>query len=803
MKPEEKAGDTNSKSISILGNIAMTQGASPESRIPHQSTTNQAKAHRQETTMSSIMNITHLGTPETEYATFLASKRITAQTRGLHVAIEDINGDLFPFQRKLVQWALRKGRAALFADTGLGKSRMQIEFARLTGERTLILAPLSVARQTVSEASKIGVLAHYTRSGDDLIDGINITNYEMLAHFNPDDFGCVVLDESSILKSLDGKIKAQLIEMFAETPYRLCCTATPAPNDIAEIANHAEFLGILSRVEMLATFFVHDSSNGAGDGWRIKGHAHDAFYQWLASWSMSVKKPSDLGFDDTGYILPPLDIEPVVLGTAYVPEGQLFYTGLKGIQDRTKARRGTIAERVQCAADIVQSNDEQWLLWCGMNDESSTLHRLIPGSVEIVGSDSPDAKIAAIEAFQRGDVRVLITKPRIAGYGINLQNCRNMAFVGIGDSFESYYQCIRRCYRFGQHSPVTVKIIISEIEQEIFENVTRKEEEALMMSNRLIEHVQKFERDELDAQETRDPYTTNTIKNDNYTLMLGDSCERLAEVADNSVDLSVFSPPFANLYVYSPSDRDLGNSRDTEEFHRHFGYIIDHLIRVTKPGRNVCVHVQQIAATLINDGYIGMKDFRGGVINQFIEHGFVYHGEVCIDKNPQAQAIRTKAKGLMFAQLRKDASWMRPGMADYILVFRKPGENAVAVHPDITNDEWIQWAHPVWYGINESDTLNAVEGRDEKDERHICPLQLGTIERCVRLWSNPGETVLSPFAGIGSEGYESLRHGRKFVGVELKPSYFSAAHKNLDRIVKQKTQTTLFDFSDSDEGITA
>lgn len=729
-----------------------------------------------------------------DYQAFLAHKAGLPHLSGIEIDAEMINPMLFPFQRNLVQWSLQKGRAALFADTGLGKTYMQLEFARLTGQRSLILAPLSVARQTVHEAVKIGIEAHYTRSGSNLTSGINIANYEMLDHFNPADFGTVILDESSILKSLDGKIRSRLIEMFADVPYRLCCTATPAPNDIAEIANHAEFLGVMSRTEMLAMFFVHNSDSGSGSGWRLKGHAQDAFYRWLASWSMSIKKPSDLGFDDAGYILPGLSVEPVIVGTAFTPEGQLFYSGLKGIQDRSQARKGTIAERVQRAVDLVQSNHEQWILWTGMNDESTALARLIPDSIEITGSDMPDAKIAAIEAFQDGRYRVLVTKARIAGYGINLQNCHNMAFVGIGDSFESYYQCIRRCYRFGQQYPVNVKIILSEVEQEIYANVMRKEHEAIEMSEQLIEHVQSFERTEITQTTQRQGnYNTATVKTSEYALMLGDSCERMAEVATNSIDLSVFSPPFQSLYTYSPTERDLGNSRNADEFYRHFDYIIDHLLRVTKPGRNCCVHVQQIAASLTKDGFIGLKDFRGEVIAAFSNRGFIYHGEICIDKNPQAQAIRTKAKGLLFAQLRKDASWMRPGLADYILVFRKPGENAVPVHPDMTNEEWIAWAHPVWYGIKESDTLNTAEGCDEKDERHVCPLQLGTIERCIRLWSNPGETVFSPFAGIGSEGYESLRLGRKFVGIELKESYFNVAKRNLERVIRERNQATLFD----------
>jgi DNA modification methylase len=727
-----------------------------------------------------------------DYIEFLASKRTISQTVGIEVSLDEIHPLLFPFQRTLVQWALRKGRAALFADTGLGKTLMQAEWARLTGQRALIVAPLSVARQTVNEAAKIGVLVHYTRSGNDLIEGINITNYEMISHFNPDDFGAVVLDESSILKSIDGETKSLLIEMFSSTPYRLACTATPAPNDQVEIANHAEFLGVMSRTEMLATFFVHDSANGSGTGWRLKGHAYDAFYKWMASWSMSIKKPSDLGFSDDGYILPALSVERVIVGTDYAPTDQLFFTGLKGITDRSRARKGTIEERVQCAVDLVSYDADQWILWCGMNDESAALARSIPDSIEITGSDSPDAKIAAIEAFQRGDVRVLVTKPKIAGFGINLQNCHKMAFVGIGDSFESYYQCLRRCFRFGQQYPVQSYVIISEIEQEIYQNVIRKEQEAASMSEQLIARVKSFEREEIEQSALREEYATSTVKNSHYTLMQGDSCERLAEIPDSSVGLTVTSIPFQDLYCYSPTERDLGNSKGASEFYQHLSYIIAETLRVTQPGRDACVHVQQVAASLVKDGFIGLKDFRGEVVRAFCDQGWIYHGEITVDKNPQAQAVRTKAKGLLFVQLRKDSSWMRPGLADYILIFRKPGENATPIHTDLTNDEWIKFAHPVWYDIRESDTLNAAEARESDDEKHVCPLQLSLIERCIRLWSNPGELVLDPFMGIGSTGYEAIHHGRRFVGCELKPAYAQAARKNMDRMIRSQAQVTLW-----------
>jgi len=287
-----------------------------------------------------------------------------------------------------------------------------------------------------------------------------------------------------------------------------------------------------------------------------------------------------------------------------------------------------------------------------------------------------------------------------------------------------------------------------------------------------------------------DPYVTDDASGQSWRLMLGDACERLAEVDDASVDLSVFSPPFASLYTYSPTARDLGNCRTREEFLEHFAFVIDHLARVTKPGRLAAVHVQQLSTTKATHGVIGLTDFRGQVIQAFQAGGFVFHGEVTVDKDPQAQAIRTKAQALMFNTLHRDSSMTRPAMADYVLMFRAPGENAVPIQPDVSNEEWIQWARPVWLGIRETDTLNVRAGREEADERHICPLQLPLIERIVRLWSNRGELVLSPFAGIGSEGVVAVRLARRFVGVELKASYFETARRNLE---EQESKVSLFD----------
>jgi DNA modification methylase/superfamily II DNA or RNA helicase len=726
-----------------------------------------------------------------KYSNFLESKTIKAINAG--VEARNLNSNLFPFQLDLVRWALRKGRAAIFADTGLGKTLMQLAWAENAAQNVLILAPLAVARQTVSEGGRFGIEVNYARSQAEVKPGITITNYEMLKHFDATYFGAVALDESSILKSFEGKTRTALIETFKDTPMRLACSATPAPNDIAELANHAEFLGLMSRAEMLATFFVHDDK-----GWRLKGHAKESFYQWLASWGMTLKKPSDLGYSDEGYELPALTIKAKFIQTDYKQPGRLFPAELKGITERAAVRRETVLSRAQAAAAYVNAEpNKQWLIWCGLNDEGRIIGSLIEGSEVIEGSHSPEEKADALTRFAEGNLRVLITKPSIAGFGMNFQKCSRMAFVGLSDSYEQYYQAIRRCYRFGQKRHVEVYIVLTDLESAIYDNVIRKESEASRMASELVSHIAAYERAEIQHERVKFMYETKDVEGENWKLLLGDSAERLKDIDAHSIDLSIFSPPFGSLYTYSPTERDLGNSRSDSEFWQHFGYISKELLRVVKPGRNVCVHVQQIATQKAKDGVIGLKDFRGDTIRHFQDAGFIYHGEVCIDKDPQAQAIRTHSKALLFAQLRKDSSWSRPALADYILIFRAPGENAVPVHPELTNDEWIEWARPIWYGIKESDTLNVQEARSKDDERHICPLQLGTIERCVRLWSNPGETILSPFAGIGSEGHEAVKNGRKFRGVELKPEYFNVAVHNLRRAEREAHDMDLFSMAES------
>lgn len=435
------------------------------------------------------------------YADFLATKRRV--WTGLGHEPGALPPQLYEWQAAIVRWALRKGRAAIWADCGLGKSFMQVAWADALGVPTIFLAPLCVAEQTVSEAAKLGIELRYAREQADA-DGARlvITNYERLEKFDVSRFQAVVLDESSILKAFDGKTRTKLIETFAGTTYRLCCTATPSPNDISELANHAEFLGLMTRPEFLATWFLRiNEGHRTTDhhGWRMKRHAVTPFYRWLASWAMAMRRPSDLGYADDGFLLPPLRIAERVVECHAPISGALFpEAGLKGIQGRLAARRGSIGDRVDAVTDLV-TDGQQWVCWCGLNEESTALARAIPGAVEVRGDDSYSEKVGAVQAFLRGDVRVIVSKAKILGFGLNLQRCARMVFVGLSDSYESYYQCIRRCWRYGQTRPVEAWIVVSEAEQLIVANVRQKEAKADALAAQLLGHMRVFERQEVCA----------------------------------------------------------------------------------------------------------------------------------------------------------------------------------------------------------------------------------------------------------------------------------------------------------------
>jgi len=422
------------------------------------------------------------------YADFLATKKRNLEPSGVNIACGAINPKLHDWQNAITEWALNRGRAAIFADCGLGKTFMQLEWARLIGERCLIVAPLSVARQTVNEAVKLDMKVTYARSENEAPStGITITNYEMLAHFDLARWPAVVLDESSILKNVDGTTRKQLTQQTRTVPYRLACTATPAPNDVSELCNHAEFVGALPRNEMLAAFFVHDDT-----GWRPKGHAIDRMYEWMANWSVSLRNPADLGWDGSDYVLPSLRVTPEVVDVEIESEGQLFATDLGGIGGRSKVRRETLGARVERTVDLID-HDDQVIVWCGLNAEAESVESHVDDAMNVEGSWTPERKADALEAFQNGDIRVLVTKPKIAGFGMNFQNCHRMVFLGLSDSWESYYQSIRRCWRFGQTKTVDARVVVSDIEQQIVHNIRHKEAQAAHTANALARysHVRK------------------------------------------------------------------------------------------------------------------------------------------------------------------------------------------------------------------------------------------------------------------------------------------------------------------------
>lgn len=434
------------------------------------------------------------------YAEFLASKRRVFIGQGLEAPA--LPAALYPWQAAVVRWALKKGRAAIFADCGLGKTLMQVAWAHALNVPALILAPLCVAEQTVAEAARFGIPVAYATDGAHVADRITITNYERLDRFDPSRFQAVVLDESSILKAFDGQTRTALIRAFAETPYRLCCTATPSPNDISELANHAEFLGLMTRPEFLATWFIRIDQGQRTThhhGWRMKRHAVEPFYRWMASWAMALRSPSDLGYDDTGFQLPPLTIQEELLpstgpiGDALFPE-----MGLKGLSGRIAARKTALTDRVVRLQELT-AREGQWVLWCGLNAESDALAKAIPDAVNVSGDDSYSEKVGAIQSFTAGRIRALISKPKILGFGMNFQHCHQMAFVGLSDSYETYYQCIRRCWRYGQRHPVRVHVVVSEAERMVVENVRRKEANALSLAERLLTHLRDYEREEVTA----------------------------------------------------------------------------------------------------------------------------------------------------------------------------------------------------------------------------------------------------------------------------------------------------------------
>lgn len=730
-----------------------------------------------------------------EYQTFLEQKKQTRVESGFNVTESDLNPALFPFQKYCVIRALAAGKFALFEDCGLGKTIQQLEWAQKVCERidkpVLILAPLAVISQTIKEGEKFGYVVNEIGDMDyqqDMETGIYITNYDNMEHIEAYHFGGVVLDESSILKNFQGKTRTALIDEFRNTPYKLACTATPSPNDTTEICNHSEFLDVMSRTEMLAMYFVHDG--GSTSDWRLKGHAKQMFWDFVSTWAVMLNKPSDIGYDDEGYDLPPLNVVQEIVETPKRDNGMLFNTTAVSATEYHKELRETYQIRLDRVAEMVNARPtENFIIWIGHDDEGKYLRQLLPDAIEVKGSDSKQFKKDMLLGFGRGEFRVLITKLKIAQFGLNYQNCHNQIYASLDFSFEATYQGIRRSYRFGQTEQVNIYLITTDTMQNVKDAFDKKQAAFREMQEAMTTAMNRNIKNQISLKRME---VTNEYKSDYCHIKLGDCVQLIQQVPDESVGFSIFSPPFAELYTYSDKLEDMGNSKDYKEFFTAFKFLVSELYRVMWSGRNVAVHCMDLPIQKGKEGFIGLRDFSGMILQAFEEVGFIYHSRVTIWKNPVTEMQRTKALGLLHKQVKKDSAMSRVGIPDYLMVFRKEGEHDHPVHCDISVDTWQKWASPVWMDIDYGRTLNAQSGRDSNDEKHICPLQLDTIERAINLWSNEGDTVLTPFLGIGSEVYSAIKLNRYGIGFELKESYFNEAIKNCRGCEVESHQPTLF-----------
>lgn len=730
------------------------------------------------------------------YNDFLKKKQKTVVQSGFEIDEDKLNDMLFNFQKFTVKRALKAGKYAIFADTGQGKTPMQLEIAKQvlikTNKPVLILAPLAVTGQTIEQGDKFHIKIERLKS-QDVENKIYITNYEQVENVNADLFGCVCLDESSILKNETGKYRNLLIEKFKLTPYKFCFSATPSPNDPMELGNHSEFLDVMSFNEMLAMFFVHDA--GETQKWRLKGHAVNRFYEFVSTWAIMYSHPRDIGFEVDGFDLPELEIIERQVSTP-IPEGMLFSGLAVNATDYNSSLRDTESQRIAETLEIVKNipKNEPIIIWTKQNDEAKNIFsKLVDLGYEcrnVQGSDSPEKKEKELLGFAHNEYQILITKQSIASQGLNYQNCAYQIFNSIDFSFEQSYQAMRRSWRFGQKRKVTCYMVTTDRMINVVKIQQDKHLSFKTMQKQMTKAVNKNLNNQITI-ESRDK--SETVITENYHLMRGDCVERSKEVNDNAADLVVFSPPFSELYTYSSHVEDMGNSTDYEQFEEHFKFLIPELKRILKPGRICAVHCMDLPIQKGKEGYIGLRDFSGMLIKWFQDCGFIYHSRCTIWKDPVVEMQRTKALGLLHKQVKKDSSMSRVGIPDYILFFRNDGENVIPItNEHIPVDLWQKIASPVWYDIDYSRTLNYREGRQSEDEKHICPLQLDTIERIILLYSNKGETVFSPFGGIGSEGYQALKMGRKSISIELKESYFDLNVRNHNSANEEKSQLTLF-----------
>lgn len=736
------------------------------------------------------MNDTLISDP---YIEFLESKQKAHIQSGFEVYESDLNVNLFSFQKFITKRALKAGRYAIFADCGLGKTIMQLDWsdkvANKTGKPVLILCPLAVSGQTIDEGNKFGIeVKRYGEIGGN----IYISNYEQLENIDCSIFSGVVLDESSILKNFNGATYKKLCDLFAKTPYKLCCTATPSPNDAIELTNHSEFLGIMPSSQVLAMYFTRDGGIDMVK-WKLKGHATKHYWAWANSWAIMLDKPQDIGFEMKGYDLPSLNIIEKKIITEKRDNGSLFNNTAISATNFNSELRLTKTERLKLVVDIIKSKpNENFIVWIKQNEEGEMLRKLLPDAIEVKGSDTNEWKEKHLLGFAKNEFKILISKTKIASFGLNFQNCNNQIFASLDFSFEGLYQAMRRSYRFGQKKEVNIYLITTDTMMNVGQSIERKQKQFLKMKEEMINAMDNgFKGIRLSSLEL----DTLEEKNEWYHIKRGDCVQLIKNVPDESIGLSVFSPPFADLFTYSSHLEDMGNSSDYNEFLVQFKFLVKELYRVVISGRNVAVHCMDLPIQKGKEGFIGLRDFSGMILRSFEDVGFIYASRVTIWKDPVIEMQRTKALGLLHKQIKKDSTMSRVGIPDYVLIFRKDGErNNPVTNTELPVNLWQQYASPVWMDIDYGKTLQGYRnGRDDNDEKHIAPLQLQTIERLIHLYSNKGDTILTPFMGIGSEVYQAVKMGRKGVGFELKESYYDLAKKNLQESLLLKNQKSIFD----------
>ena len=732
-----------------------------------------------------------------EYQKFLEGKFKVHQNSGFEIELDSINPILFPHQKIAVKKALEKGRFALFLDTGLGKTLCELEWAKHiynhTKKPVLIICPLAVSGQIIEEGRKFGYDINRLNLQKGIETIINVINFEQLSNVDVSLFSGIVIDESSILKSFTGALRNLIIKTFKDFKFKLACTATPSPNEYTEIGNHSEFLGVLDSSDMLTKFFSNDTSEASK--FTLKGHAKKDFFRWLNSWGLCLTKPSDLGFSDLGYDLPPLNIIEYEIFTEKKDNGKLFNDTSVNATNFNQELRNTMEARLNKVAEIVNNSTDNFIIWIKQNDEADYLKKLIPDAIEVRGSELPETKEKKLLGFGKNEFRVMITKTKIAQFGLNYQNCNNQVFASLDFSFEGTYQAIRRCYRFGQTKEVNIHIVKTDTMKNVSDIIKQKESEFNIMRKEMINELAN----DLDFRLKLD-YTHQVVKAPDYEIHKGDSIELIDLIDDNSIDFSIYSPPFSSLYTFSDNIRDLGNCDSDEEFFQNYRFLLQKLFKKIRPGRLVAVHTKDLPMYKSRHGATGYRDFTGENLKLMEDVGFVYHSKITIWTDPVLERARTNCQRLLYKQVQSDASLSGVGTPDYLTIFRKwENIDSDLYRPvDWKNrenfplDTWQKWASPVWFDIMRVDVLNSRIAKDSDDEKHLSPLQLGVIERAIAMWTNENETVFTPFAGIGSAIYQAVKMNRKGIGIELKDAYFNQACKNIEQAVQEKKQLTLF-----------